>query len=57
MNLIEWWVNWFEDWFLSPSKADFWAGVFVGFLFFCGVLFVDEWLTTRRYNRKRKDEE
>jgi len=43
------WIDWLDRWF-TPDADFFWAGVFVGFLFFCCVLFIDDEI------QRRKDE-
>jgi len=48
MNYFDW-IDWLDRWF-TPDAAFFWAGVFVGFLFFCCVLFIDDEI------QRRKDE-
>jgi len=46
------WIDWLDRWF-TPDAALFWAGVFVGFLFFCFACIIYDWY----YERNDENEE
>ena len=45
------WIDWIDRWFTYEAGL-FWAGVFVGFLFFCFACILYDWLLTRRSDEK-----